>query len=255
LMATSATERKAAWTKELTRLFIACILFYLAEALAAILHPPLPDHFHNLQVKSSLLFLPLAFYASMPVMQAGKLYLLRIFCTLLTIAAVYCLIVQFISGHTTEMTDAFLYHDLVSPIGQHAVLFSLYIFFGMIILTEDITERGGLFPFFISFILILFFCSFLFLLSSKLVILLCLGYFFFKLFSGTLMNRKWKNGIAVMVILTGVLLLATPNRIQHRFRELATGNIALLQQQQFSPDIYFNAWNSVCSSSDSFRKY
>ena len=242
LFATTTSGRNAAWGKELTRLLIASILFYLAEVLAAVLHPPFTDHLHNLQVKSSLLFLPIACYVSMPVMQAGKTYLLRAFCILLTIASVYCLTIQFLSGHTTELTNAILYHELVSPIGQHAVLFSLYIFLALIILTEDITDKGDIFPFLITLPLILFFCLFLFLLSSKLVILLCLGYFFYKLFSATALNRNWKNGIAVTVIIAGVLLLATPNRIQHRFRELATGNIALLRQQQFSPDIYFNAW-------------
>lgn len=239
LAATNARERKNTWPAELSILGVASLFFFLAECSAAFLHPPPDQHLDALRTRAALIFIPLACYCSFPLIQAAKLQFTRIYSILLCSALVYCFL--FHLTHEANLTS-YLYHELVSPIGQHAVLFSGYLFFALLLLLEDLLQQRNLFPPVVSTGIILFLLSCLILLSSKLIILLCLIWLTGKLFH-TSANRNAKNKIALAsVILAALLIILSPNAIHQRFRELVSGDAGILKKESFSPGQYFNAW-------------
>ncbi|HUS01350.1 MAG TPA: O-antigen ligase family protein, partial [Chitinophagaceae bacterium] len=138
-------------------------------------------------------------------------------------------------------SQVFFYHELVSPFKQNAVQVSVLLFFGLIHLLENIRERGYSFTF-IHSMLILFFIFSILLLSSKLVIIFSAAcIFFYFIISFKKEQKKLLLIISTIFICAAIMLvLLTQNPVGKRFNEIISGNITLVQQQRFSPAIYFN---------------
>lgn len=237
--ASHAHERKRAWPAELNLIAIAAVLCFLSACSAALLNPPFSQHLGELRTRTALLFLPLACYLSFPLLQAARLHFIRIFCILCLIASAYCLTVQLINGRTSA---DYFYHALVHPIGQHAVIFSCYLFFAVCLILEDLTTQRLLFPVWAGTLLLLFFSGFILLLSSKLIIVICLIFYSYRLFSKFSIQAVRGRMVLAPVILAGILIILTPNAVHQRFREMTSGHFSVLQQDRFRPDMYFNAW-------------
>jgi len=222
----------------------ACCLFYLIQVLLLLYSDNLTESAKYLQTKSAMIFVPLALccssYLSGPVRQKLMKYYIW------TLAAVlfYCLLLALYRYFFTgAQNDVFFYHELVSPFKQHAVQISILLFAGLVYLLEQARKAVYFYNRLFHFLLIFYFTGCMLLLSSKLVISFsagCLVYYFF-LFLKTKKNTRFITLTSLFAcLLLIILVLSTQNKISKRFNEIVSGDMSLVQQQDFNPGIYFN---------------
>lgn len=219
--------------------FIACCLYGLGLLLSLCWHPPGADDWRQLQLKSALVAVPLSFCCSGFINANTTRRLLAVLTGLLVVAAAYCLVMAALSGHSSH----FFYHELVKPLKQHAVYFSLLVCFTLFFLCESAAERDWLVSKPLHGAALLFLLVFLVLLSSKLVIsffLIYLVFFALKTVPAVNHRRPLTWGIVAILISATALLLITNNPISRRFRELTAGDPSLFRQERFDPSVYFN---------------
>ena len=223
---------------------IACCLFYLLQAMGLLFTVPLHSGAKHLQLKSAIVFIPFAICCSNYLNGLVRQKLMSWYIWILAAVFFYCLSIalhKYFFLHAQN--DVFFYHQLVSPFKQHAVQVSIVLFAGFVYLLEK-TRTGIYFQNkSIHLLLIIYFTCCILLLSSKLVILfsgVCLVYYFILALQKKLHNRC----IIFTSLLSGlvmiILVLSTQNRISKRFNEITSGDINLIQQQNFDPGIYFN---------------
>jgi O-antigen ligase len=197
----------------------------------------------ELQHSSGLIFIPLAVYSCNSLLDLN-LYrrLMNYFIAILFSACFYCLIIALREYIETGKEAVFFYHDLVEPISQHAILFSILIFVGQVFLFECLKQNNTTIRKISLCILIAYFSLFLILLSSKLVLILYLLWIIF--FVIAVRKRIVKAYLVILpffILLTfGALILGTKNPISKRFQEITSGNIALFKQKKFTQGDYFN---------------
>jgi O-antigen ligase len=165
-----------------------------------------------------------------------------VFATAIMIA--WCLGVAFIKYqfHQAPVT-VFFYHQLVSNLGHHAVQFSILVFAALIYLLQSGGQNGYLLNRPIHFLLIAYFITGIFLLSSKLVIVFLLGYLavygFIRLQQK--LNTRWAVGLVILAItLCSSTILFTQNPVSRRFNDVLHGDVRIVTQTSFSPGHYFN---------------
>jgi O-antigen ligase len=162
---------------------------------------------------------------------------------LLAAACLYCLAVA--SVHYTFKSDInhFFYHQLVEPLKQHAVYFSILVFIALLFLIESIKNKDWLYNQIFHLILTFFFSFFLILLSSKLVItffIIYLLYYFLTFRKFFRLNIYVAGSFMLCTIATISLLFVTKNPVSNRFKEIMTGDLAVVKQNIYQPKDYFN---------------
>jgi O-antigen ligase len=135
----------------------------------------------------------------------------------------------------------FFYHPLVRLYSDHASEFSVIVFFGILFLVDEyssllfLQNRSW-----IAFLLI-YFSGFLFLLSSKLVIIIYFLYILYVFaFTDALVKRRTYRftGLFLITALMASLLLAhTP--FSRRLKDETDASLSLIRQQKFTPGDYF----------------
>lgn len=229
--------------KKAETFFIAgCVLCFLLQVISLAYTQNQQEGWIHIRLKSGLVITPLAVYCSGYINKATGKKLLFYFCIILAIASLYCLIATLFRYVQSGNSSLFFYHQLVSPLEQHAVYFSLFVFMAIVYLLESLREEINHTrkQYYIAFTI--YFSIFLFLLSSKLVIaffLIYLLYYFITVFKR---NRQQliSVGLLFIVLLSGAVVLTTNNPIGNRFSELLKGNIAQVGQVQYTPADYFN---------------
>jgi O-antigen ligase len=193
----------------------------------------------DLQLKSGLLFVPVAVAASFPTSKKLIRRVLMMYCIILLFACLYCLVLDLIHFFETNESATFFYYSLVLPLKQHAVYFSIYIL-GAIIFLNFFTSGDGKQKRIIA-AGSLFFSIFLVLLSSRLVIL-----FFIVLLFGTIYLRLRKEKKRVLLISIVILvasctaITSTNNPVGRRFSEIFSGDPYLAERDHYNHDVYFN---------------
>lgn len=216
-----------------------CGLIFFIQCCSLLYTNNVDEGIKLLQRSSGLVFLPLAVFVSRRFFSHENIRTLIFFlAAILSIASLYCLafaLFKYASGSTYKV---FFYHDLVKPISQHAIQFSILVFGTLIFLIEDLGERKD-FRKSLQRIMIIFLSLFLLLLSSKLIIAFYILYLLAFFFSKKIDARRGKTvAIGLLIFFTAILLI--PNPIGNRFRGLFTGNALLFEQKEFNPGIYFN---------------
>ncbi|MEO5591784.1 MAG: O-antigen ligase family protein [Chitinophagaceae bacterium] len=163
---------------------------------------------------------------------------------ILAVALFYCLATALYKHcFMHAQNDIFFYHELVSPFKQHAVQVSIYCFAGLLYLLDRLQKGYSFINRGIHFLLILYFICCLLLLSSKLVIVFsacCLVYYVFLILKAKL-NRPYMLLASLFAGLVMIaLVLSTQNKVSRRFNEILSGDLHLVEQQNFNPGIYFN---------------
>jgi O-antigen ligase len=203
------------------RILLFAGLAYLLLILFYCILKDQPKNWTDLQLKSAMVLIPLAVICSLPGIKKDQL--LYAYCGMLFLASVYCLI----------FSPSLYYHQLVSPLRQHAVYFSIYVFVALVFLVTRLrAEKNKKINALLLFGL-LFFTAFLFLLSSRIVLLFFIVYVIWELLA-----KKYKP--AILVLLVAAALLLTKNKISERFNDMFNGSPALATQESFNPGIYFN---------------
>lgn len=197
----------------------------------------------EIQLKSGLLFAPLAVIFSKSFYDNEKQNLKLIFVILVAIAGLYLLVSAGMHFFTTGETNVFFYHDLTASLSQHAVYFSFLVFLSLVILLEY-KRKLILLPLPALKISIgLFLSLVLLLLSSKLFISIYLVYLTHYILRKKQPSPKRKGAwlLAISALVTFlVILFTTHNTISRRFREIVNGNLTLIQKKDFDPAQYFN---------------
>jgi hypothetical protein len=221
----------------------ACLLYFLFLLLSESITNTTSEGWRQVVLKTGLVFTPLAVCCTAAFITISREKLLVAYSLLLTAACLYCLALAFRYYYIHGDSSHFFYHSLVHPLKQHAVYFSLLVFFGLLYLLDTLKKKEYLFPSAIQFGMMSFFVIFLVLLSSKLVILIFAVYLIYYLFTtGKLLHRnKIVTGSVVLVVLaSATLLFATRNPVSKRFTELLQGNISLIEKEHFQRADYFN---------------
>ncbi len=231
-------------SENLKKPFIACFLVYFLFQFTSFFNSQnWAEDWRQVQVKSGLVFIPLAVCCCAFINSATRRKLLIIYSILLAAAGIYCIMMAFIHYTNTADSSHFFYHLLVSPLKQHAVYFSLLVFVDIVFLLESVKTKEWLLNRVFHLILIFFFSFLLVLLSSKLVIIF-FGIYLLFYFLTSVKTRKLSRSATVGLILfliTGLLLLfITNNPVSNRFKEITKGDLSVVQQDNFHPADYFN---------------
>lgn len=230
--------------KSLKNFFVAaCLLYFLFLLISQSISNNVPDGWRQIQLKTGLVLTPLAICCTTAFVKASRKKLLLVYSILLIAACLLCLGLALHHYVYTHDSSHFFYHPLVHPLKQHAVYFSLLVFFGLLNLLDAAKKKEYLFPPAIQFCMIVFLTIFLVLLSSKLVITFFGVYLlYYLLITGKSMHRNKivTAAFAITILAAGLLLFATRNPVSNRFTEILQGNITLIEQNSFRRADYFN---------------
>jgi O-antigen ligase len=221
----------------------ACTIYFLFVLLSQSVYNTYPDGWRQIQIKTSLVLTPLSVCCTGLFIGANKKKLLLIYAVLLLGACLICLFMAFRLYITTGNLSHFFYHSLVHPFRQHAVYFSLLVFFCLMNLLNYSGKKDWYLSPLFHTCLAFFLTVFLVLLSSKLVICffaIYLLYYFIK--KGKLLHRNKPVTAGVLfILLTGIVwLFATRNPISSRFIEITQGDLGVLEKEKYQSGDYFN---------------
>ncbi len=221
----------------------ACAVFFLLQFSFIFLEKTGPLFWQNIGLKSGILFTPLAVMLTRKVITLYKKELLRAYCLFSSVAMLWCLLNAFIYFQKTNDPSVFFYHQFISPFSNHAVYYSLYVFFALVFLLETARKQDYLFHRFVQTVFIILLSFSLLLLSSKLVITFYFIYLLFLIIKTAGVKKQGKvllGGFAILFLLLATIVLTGQNKAAERFRDLFSGDALLHRQESFHPGIYFN---------------
>lgn len=230
--------------KNLSNLFfIACILYFLFLLASFCFSQPSDEAWRQIRLKSGLILIPLTVCCSSYVNASTRKKLLFAYTIILAAACLFCIVMATNHFIRTGDDSHFFYHPLVSPLKQHAVYFSLLVFFALLFLLESAKIRQWLFHPVLHFSLLAFLSFFLLLLSSKLVIVFFAVYLLYYFVTIGRLFKHTKTAVAgsiLLLVVAGALIFTTNNPVSRRFNEIMQGDIAVLNKDSYQPQDYFN---------------
>jgi len=221
-----------------------CIAFYLLQVIALIYTNDFASGLRHLQLKSSLVIIPLALCLSNYPDRETRNRMLKHYVLILLAAMLFCLVValkRFFADHASE--SVFFYHPLVSPFSQHAIQFSILVFIGFVYLLVTAGRREFMVNYFCHLMFIVFFLFFLLLLSSKLVIVFAavsLVCYLVVMVKKHAANRVITGIVVFSCILLTSLVLLTRNHISARFNEIVSEDLSMVKKDSFNQGTSFN---------------
>jgi len=225
------------------KLFIAYALYFLIQFVGISQSENMYSGWLGVEDKLDFLMLP-AVFCSAPILNITmRRKIMLVFSFAITLAAIYCITIAGIEYFDTGNIVFFFYHQLVSPISQHAVYFSVYTFIAFVFLVLEAASLPWLLknrPIYISWLIFLLF--FLFLLSSKMVLLVVI-LFSFRLFFlfGTKKISRWQAIAGGFCAILLIIAIISTNPVEKRFIDLK-GNLELLKKEKYDAGNYFNGW-------------
>lgn len=219
--------------------------FYLLHIIGLLYTENFQEGMFDLEKKLSILVLPLVIGTSGRLDTSRIEKLLKSFVSAVTVAMFICLSYAFYQYFTNHTTDYFYYHNLGSIIDFHAVYFSFYLGFSLFIMTFFLFKEWRALKHthkILYCILMLFTLIFIFLLSSKTIIVsICL---IINLFLIIWIARK-KNIItailyALVVNVFAFLVLFNLSFSRSRFDEIIKSKLDFINQKEYAPETVFN---------------
>ncbi len=237
-------EGKPWMASQWKNLFIfGCIAYFVIQLLSMIYTQDTQEGWRHIRIKTGIVIIPLAIACTGYLNDHTRKRLVSYYCLLLPIAALYCFVIAWMRYRQTGDTSLFFYHKLAAALEQHAVFFSILVFFGIVFLMEKAILNDWIYHRLLHVFIILILSAFLFLLSSKLVIpfyLLYITSWFIRL----IVTKKNSRTIGVLLFLFLIAavaaVLVSRNPVSERFREIAKGDPSLVKKTQFHPADYFN---------------
>ena len=222
---------------------IGCFLFFLLQLVSLLYTHDQQEAWDHIRLKSGLVLTPLAFYCSGYLDRNTAEKLFFYFCLLLALASIFCLAIIFSRYLESGDTALFYYHQLVSPLKQHAVYFSIFVFVALVFLLESLKEKATIPNSVVYVILVIWFSVFLFFLSSKLVLgfyVLYLLHYFIRSIGYSKQRRTISLGLLFLFIMSLAVALTTVNPVSKRFSSIIDGDISLVNQEKYTPADSFN---------------
>lgn len=228
------------------KVFLAYFLFCVIEAAGYLHTHNFTDQGKTVSKEATLVAIAFVFCAGDFLDARAFRRVLNWFYVLLVASSLYCLLVAAHNYWLTRDSSVFFYHLLTRPISQNAVFYCLYVVFGILFLLAPygepaagiLSRRGGKL---LRVLLILFLLGMVVLLNSKLLLviaLLLVVHAFLRRYSFREHKRVFFIAGALLVALV-VGLAVTRNPISDRYRDME-GDLVVVRQPRFSPDMYFN---------------
>ena len=220
-------KQKAKYFLSQPLLYLPVLMFLLLIISYALSHDKKTGGF-ELEKKLSLLAFPLIFSGIIFNDWRKRKVLMALFVFACLAAALICLGFAF-TEYSKLGSNAFFYHQLSSPLGFHAVYFSCYISFCIILLFVPLTEKLGTMTSTernMQLFTLIFLLFFLVLLSSKTILAATLLMMLFIPVTRVVKRRqnlKLLLGSAALLILL-VVMISRTDYIKGRFSEIAREN-------------------------------
>jgi O-antigen ligase len=224
------------------RLFLAYLLYFLAQLMGVFYTSHTFEALKYVESKLGFIVFPLIFCSSLFVDNVMKRKTMTGFSILLTFASLYCIALATVKYMQLHETRFFFYHDLVGPISQHAVYFSVYIFICLVFLLVNGRDLNWLKKRrWLQIIWILYFIALLLLLSSKMVLSVLFLYLLYLLFKRyTEKNKRWQSvALAIIIGLSAAVTFSFDNPVKKRFQDMFNGDLTLLKKDKFNRITYF----------------
>ncbi|MEO6490730.1 MAG: hypothetical protein ABIO04_12375 [Ferruginibacter sp.] len=223
---------------------ISCCLFYLLQATGLLFGPGLQENSKELVLKSGIIFIPFAICCNYYLDEITRNSLMKYFIWILAAALFYCLLAAVQNFYSHHRSDVFFYHKLVIPLKHHhAVQVSIIVFSAVVYLLEAVKRSAYVLNRKVDLLLLFYFTVCIILLSSKLIIAFTIVTFLYYLVNA-LRKRKKGRPIVLFTLFAATAMMAavilTTNKVSQRFNEIISGDIALVQQKNFDPNVYFN---------------
>ena len=224
-------------------LFIAYSLYFFTQLLGILYATDIITGWKNVESKLGFLVLPVIFCSSDFVSENVRRKIMMVTAIGLTVASLYCFANAAIQFQHDHDRSVFFYHNLLKPIDQHAVYFSVYVFICILFFWWDghhvnwMSRRLWLRISWIGYFVIL-----IYFLASKLVIAVLIIYFLY-VFTKILLSsfKKWQVfiilGIGILVIAS---LFTFNNPVRQRFSDLMRFNRGTLIKEKYTAGDYFN---------------
>ncbi|HMQ60548.1 MAG TPA: hypothetical protein PKE06_07770 [Flavilitoribacter sp.] len=219
------------------------VLLYAVQAMSMLWTADIQHGVDVLATKSSLLVLPVLIAMDESVDNNTPGNAAAGLITGCLLALFYCLIYAGTGYLISGEPAIFFYHSLGRPLSQfNALYFSFYVFTALLFLKP--ASAGNPFPGSREFRIgaVLFMAAGLLLLSSRLFLLLAVGFFLFKLAESIL--QKGLSGRQSLMWMTLALLLAAgiwfSGFSRERFAQVWYSNFEVVKQEKFAWDTPFN---------------
>ncbi|HUR10589.1 MAG TPA: O-antigen ligase family protein, partial [Flavitalea sp.] len=225
-------------------LFLSFFCLFLIECAGLLYNVNMKAGLKKVETTAGLIALPFILITGQRFFRLYYERIMAIFCALISLASVFCAAFALYRYIGSKDPEVFFYHQLVSPLIQHAVYFSVFVLIAIVFLLarkKNLLEKN-IIPVRIRIATIIWLIFFLILLSSKIMIitgaLILIGLLIGK--------EKSKNSTRLITAVTAIvislllLLFMTDNPIRTRFSDALSGDETLFSKKKFSTDIYFN---------------
>lgn len=218
--------------------------FYLLHILGCSYTENINEGMFDLEKKLSILILPLVIGTSNHLNKNQIEKLLKCFVFAGTLAMLICFSYALYKYYTSDTKDYFYYHKLGSIIGFHAVYFSFYLGFSFCIIAFFLFKGASALRCIhkvLYSLLMLFTLIFIFMLSSKTIIVsICL---IINIFLIIWIARK-KNIIiaitfAIVVNAFALFVLFNLPYTKSRFNEIVNSKLDFINQKEYAPETVF----------------
>ena len=220
-----------------------CLLFYLLQIFSLLYTTNRAAVLGELQVQITLIIVPLSFYWNNYLDSSFRAKIMPFYILSLASSLLFCFGMALFDYSVNHDPAVFFYHKLVQPFDQHAVHFSIFVFFGFVSLLEGVRRHSFIQNKYFHLFLITYYLFFLVLLSSKLVIAftfiaVVIYVLLFIKETGSVRNRLIPSAAAIVLILFA--LMVTNNPVGERFKDIFRGDLRVVEQNQFNPGDYLN---------------
>jgi O-antigen ligase len=226
------------------KLFLGFFALGVIELLGMLYTDNVKIGWKNVESKATLVAIPFILLAGPFRGKDNYKKIMTGYCLLLFAISLSCLCIAAVKYVETGQVDVLFYHDLVSPLKQNAIMFTLFVLAALLyLLSQNLylgAERQPHRRWRIG--LIIYFFIFFILLASKLLLIVLPVILMFYLLQRYPAKKRIKPILAAsLMIISGIVVLAaTNNPIKTRYMDILRGDIDLAKQEEFATDVYFN---------------
>jgi O-antigen ligase len=220
-----------------------CLLFYLLQILSLFYTTNRLVVLSELQIQVTMIVVPLTFYWNNYLDASFRSKVMPFYILSLASCLLFCFGIALFDYSVNHNPSVFFYHKLVHQFDQHAVHFSIFVFFGFISLLEGLRNQSFILNKYFHLFLIPYYLFFIILLSSKLVIVftfIAVVTYVLLLIkeTGSFKSKLIPSALVAVLILFG--LMVTNNPVGERFKDIFRGSLTVVEKNQFNPGEYLN---------------
>jgi O-antigen ligase len=217
--------------------FRACTFFFLLFVAGIFYSPSLRDGLKSAEMRTALVAIPFIFCSKKLSAILRWETIMLFFCFTVLLISIGCLGTALFYVLKTGETHYLFYHELVKPVGYHAIYYSVFVFICIIFLLEHSKSKGLFSNRYLYYFLMLFFTSFMILLSSKLLLSVLFLFLLRKVLKVT--SAKTKLVSLIIVCLPVIILFAVDNPVKRRFQDMVHFDAAKFSSKDLRAE-YFN---------------